>query len=112
MIALLQHLRSTNDRNGNPRRLFLVTALDPISGCSMSAAVDEGYMGRRAADPLTARLGFPTHLPTLDIPPSEYRDTLRVLGSDSTLAEFAMFIHEALGPDDDDDDDTDPENVR
>lgn len=69
--VLAVHLNAGNDRNGNPRRLFLVVD----AGANVLAAVDEGFEGSAALE----RAGY-KNLPTTDqisTTPSEYRELLR-----------------------------------
>lgn len=62
-----QHLRTTNDRNGNPRRVFCVYSEDG----RLLDAIDEGYAGR----PQWLR-GL-VEIPSFDILPSEYQRLMR-----------------------------------
>lgn len=75
-----QRLKSTNDVNGNPRRLLVIYDLD--SAGDPIAIIDEGYGGggvtRLTSE--SAELGIPTprvQLSDVEIPPSEYRAWLR-----------------------------------
>jgi len=65
-IMAWQHLNARNDRNGNPRRVFVVYAQDG----SILDAIDEGYTGT----PRWLR-DFP-QLPGFVITYSEYRELL------------------------------------
>lgn len=66
------HLCAPNDRNGNPRRIFLVMA-----GGEVLHAIDEGYRGFGAV-----KAALPQHLEAnglrvaceISIPPAEYRE--------------------------------------
>lgn len=60
------HLRTVNDRNGNPRRLFIV-----CENGVPERVIDEGYKG------LPSELhGYP--IVTIQIPPSEYKRWLKI----------------------------------
>lgn len=99
MIVTAQHLRADHDVNGNPRRLYLVTAIDPASGATCSAAVDEGYAGSKVLGSLIG-IAHPTYLPTLDITVKEYNHVLDLFADEDVVAEFREFI----GEDDEDED--------
>jgi len=71
----VQHVTAPNDRNGNPRRLYLVTSASAES----TVAIDEGYGGRQLA---LAHIRAPARvidLPTVNVGAAEYRRLLRVL---------------------------------
>lgn len=72
-----QRLVTTNDTNGNPRRLVAVYDLDNAG--DMIALHDEGYSGPRIAldDMTTAERAARIELPEWTITPGEYRSTLR-----------------------------------
>jgi hypothetical protein len=65
--AMYQHLTAQNDRNGNPRRLYLVMDADG----NIMDAIDEGYAGcpRWLRDLI--------QLPSIEIQPKTYREMLR-----------------------------------
>lgn len=44
MSYFYQHVRTSNDTNGNPRRCYVVYRLD-AGGCDCVAVFDEGYSG-------------------------------------------------------------------
>lgn len=68
VIMLCQNLRSKNDVNGNPKRLWVVYQLVKPSHYSPIVEVyEEGYRGR------PAELTNMVELPMVDIVPSEYR---------------------------------------
>jgi len=73
MIAL--HLDAGHDRNGNPRRCFLVLGPDG----STVAVVDEGYRGRGALRAWAAEHGVdvPTDAGMIATTPGEYRALLK-----------------------------------
>lgn len=78
--VLVQQVRAPHDRDGNPRRAWLVYGAEtPLVG-SLLAIVDEGYAGRRVLlDVLSMRqYANAVELPTLDVPPAEYRRLLGV----------------------------------
>ena len=66
-ITHYQHLRCTNDNNGNPRRVFVF--YDVTGG--IVAVEDEGYRGTPAAC-----RGL-VQLPTIETYPAERRELLR-----------------------------------
>lgn len=67
---MIQHIRTDNDRNGNPRRLYLVVAED-----GSVVAYNEGYYGHQAVPAAYRRDAVP--LPSIDVTPSEYRRLLK-----------------------------------
>jgi hypothetical protein len=66
------HLSTTNDTNGNPRRLYV----EVVDG-DFGAVVDEGYEGVAVAH----RAGMPRtyHPVAISITPAEYRDFRRLM---------------------------------
>ena len=64
-----QHLRASNDSNGNPRRLWIVYGRD---GAPLRIE-DEGYSGREAVRGLNC-----PELPSAEITPKDYRAWLRL----------------------------------
>ena len=68
LIAI--HLNAGNDRNGNPRRIYLVLDED----ARVVNALDESYRGRDALD--SVYVGCPVSA-ELEITPREYRALLR-----------------------------------
>ena len=65
--TMYQHLRCTNDGNGNPRRVYVFYAADG----SIVAVEDEGYRGTPAVCRGLAQL------PTIETYPAERRELLR-----------------------------------
>ena len=65
--TMYQHLRCTNDNNGNPRRIF--EFMDATGG--IVAVEDEGYRGTPAACRGLVKL------PTIETYPAERRELLR-----------------------------------
>ncbi len=65
--TMYQQLKAGHDRNGNPRRVFIL--LD-ASG-DIVQAIDEGYTG------MPKVCGRLVQLPTLNIEPAEYRSLLK-----------------------------------
>lgn len=65
--TMYQHLRCTNDGNGNPRRVFVF--YDAAGG--IVAVEDEGYGGKPAAC-----RGL-VHLPSIETYPAERRELLK-----------------------------------
>lgn len=74
MIIYL-HLCASNDRNGNPRRCFVV--IDKYG--SVIDVIDEGYSGKAA---VTRKWPSVKEGPRINVPPKEYRSYLK-FGSDS-----------------------------
>ena len=72
------HLDAGHDRNGNPRRLYIV--IDPDEG--IVAAIDEGYTKRAALN--SWNYNYFGHrdicIPTVVTTPAEYRALLRDFG--------------------------------
>jgi len=65
--TMYQHLRCKNDKNGNPRRVFVFY---DASGAIVNA-IDEGYSGR------PERCRGLVELPSFNIMPAERRELLR-----------------------------------
>lgn len=65
------HLDAGNDRNGNPRRMFLV--FETATG-SPVAAVDEGYSGDTVSRLFPGAIKLGDRIPTT---PNTHRDWLR-----------------------------------
>jgi hypothetical protein len=57
------HIRTTNDRNGNPRRLWV-----ELADSRVSRVIDEGYKGSAEA----RAAGMVNYATTIDVSPSEY----------------------------------------
>jgi hypothetical protein len=72
-MLLVQHLVTTNDNNGNPRRLWAF--YDPTTG-DLVRLVDEGYTGRAAL-----RNVEHVELPMLEITVGEYRSIRRYVAT-------------------------------
>ena len=76
----IQNLRTDNDRNGNPRRLWLVYGVDGITQTAQTAAlVDEGYEGRRSLLGVLSQAEYDAaiELPPAVITPKEYNTRKR-----------------------------------
>lgn len=73
MFAL--YMRTTNDRNGNPRRGWLVSDADG----TVQGFADEGYAGTGSLDRAALTLGVETIpvLFTVDVTPTAYRAALK-----------------------------------
>lgn len=76
--ALVQHICTTNDTNGNPRRLWLVIT------SKGTVALDEGYEGAhvyvkylQSIDKTTFDSAPIMHLPTIEVKPAEYKRLLK-----------------------------------
>lgn len=66
-------LRAKNDRNGNPRRVFVAIEDGDVKG-----VFDEGYSGSAAVPESFGKWrGI-----TIDVTPSEYRRVLKVRGKE------------------------------
>lgn len=84
--ATIQHLRTTNDKNGNPRRLWHVSITHGQEGrhgiryTRTVAVYDEGYTGSAFRHALARALQDTgvqlLELRSMDVTPKEYRDTL------------------------------------
>jgi hypothetical protein len=72
---LAQNLKTTNDTNGNPRRLWAVYTADG----STVAMLDEGYGGRRVMLDCMSHDDYRDirELPAVEITPAEYRRLLK-----------------------------------
>jgi len=69
--TMVQHLRTTNDTNGNPRRIYLLMTAEG----TVTRAIDEGY-----GNP-PSEYGILVQLPSVNITPAEYRRTLKRWGN-------------------------------
>lgn len=80
-----QRLATTNDVNGNPRRLHAVYDLDNAG--DLVALYDEGYAGARIArhDMTAGESNALIVLPDWTITPAEYRDAKRDAAKAGTL---------------------------
>ena len=73
---LIIRLNAGNDRNGNPRRCYVLLAKESDgTGTKIVEAWDEGYSGYNSV-PQMYRDMAPT-APTFDTTPSEYRSILK-----------------------------------
>ena len=85
-IYTIQHQVCTSDSNGNPRRLWYVSKADTVDEEGTYALpfriIDEGYDISTKGEALKrAGLGLDVQwiaLPTVAIPPGEYRDLLEL----------------------------------
>ena len=76
----IQNLRTDNDRNGNPRRLWAVYAIDEDTHTARTAAfVDEGYLGRQCLLSVLTQAEYDAaiELPAADIIAKEYNTRKR-----------------------------------
>jgi hypothetical protein len=71
---IIQHVKAPNDRNGNPRRCYVVYG--DIVG-DLLAVYDEGYQGRHAM-PEFVREGFNMWLEPVNVSASEYKRFLKL----------------------------------
>ncbi len=75
--VLVQHICTTNDTNGNPRRLWLVITNEG------TVALDEGYEGGNVYIRYLKEhwsyldCSVPLHLPTIEVKPAEYKRLLK-----------------------------------
>ena len=72
-MRICQLLRAPHDRNGNPRRLWIIYEVPKGKGpgdIAVVGVIDEGYRGR----PDVARV---PELPNMNITATEYRDWKR-----------------------------------
>ena len=76
---ILQHVRAPNDRNGNPRRLYLVTPLDG----SEVIAYPEGYHGLQAVPAPMRTADGSLFTEDVYVSAGEYKRLLRELGNAS-----------------------------
>ena len=81
------HLKTKNDNNGNPRRLYLV--INDNGG--VVEAIDEGYSGDQVARK------YPQIIqgPPINITPTEYRDWLRHYGGVVKTRRSSQNLHKA-----------------
>ena len=74
-MNVIQNLRTDNDRNGNPRRLWAVYAVDEDTHTARTVAfVDEGYQGRQCLIGVLSQAEYDAaiELPAVVITPKEY----------------------------------------
>ena len=83
-----QHVRTTNDTNGNPRRMFMIYTLPRDGGYlnRKTAWIDEGYGGR------PDWLKHERSLEPLGVSPSEFR-RLKKRGDEITHDAAAYIAH-------------------
>ena len=90
-MTTIQHICGPHDRNGNPRRLFLVTTQEP----ARILAFDEGYAGSRAIpDVLSHTAPTPAHwLPSINVSATEYRRILKMYEAETAAfnADWRVF---------------------
>jgi hypothetical protein len=73
------HVKSPNDSNGNPRRLYLVQ-----KGAEILGAVDEGYNGDRALEKYVGGAVMRKSISSdIRVPPAEYKRLLKYHGPKS-----------------------------
>ena len=83
MNYIVQHQRTVNDNNGNPRRLWVIyrdSAPHPTRYAHVHRVIDEGYAISTAGQAMKeAGLDDPyLMLPDVDITPAQYREGLRI----------------------------------
>ena len=75
MTTIVQHLVCNNDRNGNPRRVWM-----QYSDAGRPMAFDEGYAGRPYQTRQEAHIDPIIELPTLEITVAQYKEILAKFG--------------------------------
>jgi hypothetical protein len=70
-MAIAIHINAGNDRNGNPKRGWIITDSDGY----FIGFVDEGYGGTGSLQSSAYSFAKPT--PTIEVVPSVYRDALK-----------------------------------
>ncbi|MMZ46561.1 hypothetical protein D1872_81790 [compost metagenome] len=88
-VIVATKLSTKNDKNGNPRRLYIVTAIDPQNlhhGGERLDIIEEGYEGLAAL-----RNKYPSALLTqeIEVAPSEYKRWKQVKKADDKNREEA-----------------------
>lgn len=81
MNRLAIHLNAGNDRNGNPRRLYLIVQLKKVNKNNWAEvidAIDENYSGHGAVK--QAGYDDTPVIGRFDTTPAEYRDLLKRYG--------------------------------
>lgn len=81
-----QHLCTHNDRNGNPRRLYVL-----VSDGQRVAVWDEGYQGHHAVPGIWRDAAY--NAERIDIPPKLYRELLRELPSPKWAHDVSGYSH-------------------
>lgn len=90
-MILYQHLKTTNDSNGNPRRLYVVyeaSVSDAYANrfAEVVQVVDEGYGGTAWLDTYHNPRNIPmVELPSINISVAEYREWLAFGKADGIL---------------------------
>ena len=82
----LIRLCATNDRNGNPRRVYVM-----ISDGAAIAAWDEGYSGSDAVPGIWRQNAY--NAPSFAVTPAEYRECLRDLPSPAYAYDVKGYAH-------------------
>jgi hypothetical protein len=81
MVYTYQRLAAPNDRNGNPRRLWVICAQKSIDLITV-AVLTEGYKGRTVVskwfDDHPNAVPFRLTLPYINVTATEYRDWVRL----------------------------------
>lgn len=82
-IKIVQHVKTKNDSNGNPRRLFVFYSRRNMVAkhLDMVKVIEEGYSGR----PGEADKAF--ELPPVNVSPAEYREFVRAAKVDGVYVE-------------------------
>ncbi len=81
-----QHLCTHNDRNGNPRRLYVL-----VSGGRRIAAWDEGYAGHHAVPGIWRDAAY--NAKRVNIKPGLYNELLRTLPSPDWAHDVPGYEH-------------------
>jgi len=75
VTQIVLHLRTKNDSNGNPRRLYLPLDPERTGSTAVTHVIKEGYRGHGA---LTAVIGHKGHKEIgIEVPIREYNDWVR-----------------------------------
>ena len=72
MTQIVLYLKTSNDVNGNPRRLYL--PLDPYMGDPITHVIEEGYRGRAG---LEENIDGGYEEIQIEVPVSEYKKWIR-----------------------------------
>lgn len=83
---MIQHLCAHNDRNGNPRRLYVL-----VSDGQRVAAWDEGYLGHHAVPGIWRDAAY--NAERINIKPSLYNELKRTLPSPKWADEVPGYEH-------------------
>ena len=77
MRFVIQHVKAPNDKNGNPRRLYLVTDTNNGAFTTRTQAFDEGYAGPGVIPGHKRNVAHAIELPSVHVTAREYQRLLR-----------------------------------